>query len=70
MGRDAACKTREACDPDARIKLRTVEVLRGDGGVVLDAKGKRLAMSWARDYMTGERGEQAALPALLEQGHL
>jgi len=42
-------------DPDAKIKFLAAEALRGVGGLVLDAKGKRFANELGRrDYVTGE----------------
>merc|ERR1712242_200016 len=42
-------------DPDAKIKFLAAEALRGVGGLVLDATGKRFANELGRrDYVTGE----------------
>merc|ERR1712060_592331 len=42
-------------DPDAKIKFLAAEALRGVGGPVLDANGKRFANELGRrDYVTGE----------------
>merc|ERR1712070_963603 len=42
-------------DADAKIKFLAAEALRGVGGLVLDAKGKRFANELGRrDYVTGE----------------
>merc|ERR1712113_1050301 len=42
-------------DPDAKIKFLAAEALRGVGGIVLDADGKRFANELGRrDYVTGE----------------
>jgi flavocytochrome c len=42
-------------DPDAKIKFLAAEALRGVGGIVLDASGKRFANELGRrDYVTGE----------------
>jgi len=42
-------------DPDAKIKFLAAEALRGVGGLVLDAEGKRFANELGRrDYVTGE----------------
>ena len=42
-------------DPDAKIKSSAAEALRGVGGLVLDANGKRFAYELGRqDYVTGE----------------
>merc|ERR1719350_2506058 len=42
-------------DPDAKIKFLAAEALRGVGGLVLDANGKRFANALGRrDYVTGE----------------
>merc|ERR1712176_1097411 len=42
-------------DPDAKIKFLAAEALRGVGGIVLDAQGKRFANELGRrDYVTGE----------------
>merc|ERR1712039_371618 len=42
-------------DPDAKIKFLAAEALRGVGGLVLDANGKRFANELGRrDYVTGE----------------
>jgi len=42
-------------DPDAKIKFLAAEALRGVGGIVLDAHGKRFANELGRrDYVTGE----------------
>merc|ERR1719469_1681626 len=42
-------------DPDAKIKFLAAEALRGVGGLVLEANGKRFANELGRrDYVTGE----------------
>jgi flavocytochrome c len=42
-------------DPDAKIKFLAAEALRGVGGLILDAEGKRFANELGRrDYVTGE----------------
>jgi len=42
-------------DPDAKVKFLAAEALRGVGGLVLDAEGKRFANELGRrDYVTGE----------------
>jgi len=42
-------------DPDAKIKFLAAEALRGVGGIVIDANGKRFANELGRrDYVTGE----------------
>merc|ERR1719487_3032553 len=42
-------------DPDAKIKFLAAEALRGVGGIVFDANGKRFANELGRrDYVTGE----------------
>merc|ERR1712172_250649 len=42
-------------DPDAKIKFLAAEALRGVGGLILDANGKRFANELGRrDYVTGE----------------
>jgi len=42
-------------DPDAKIKFLAAEALRGVGGLVLDANGRRFANELGRrDYVTGE----------------
>merc|ERR1719199_1874113 len=42
-------------DPDAKVKFLATEALRGVGGLVLDANGKRFANELGRrDYVTGE----------------
>merc|ERR1712224_52494 len=42
-------------DPDAKVKFLAAEALRGVGGIVLDAQGKRFANELGRrDYVTGE----------------
>merc|ERR1719393_98277 len=42
-------------EPDAKIKFLAAEALRGVGGIVLDASGKRFANELGRrDYVTGE----------------
>merc|ERR1719507_2478708 len=42
-------------DPDAKIKFLAAEALRGVGGLVLDANGKRFSNELGRrDYVTGE----------------
>merc|ERR1712139_683917 len=42
-------------DPDAKVKFLAAEALRGVGGIVLDATGKRFANELGRrDYVTGE----------------
>merc|ERR1711943_58710 len=56
-------------DPDAKVKFLAAEALRGVGGLVLDANGKRFANELGRrDYVTGEMEEQASIPSLPEQG--
>ena len=45
-------------DPDAKIKFLAAEVLRGVGGLVLDAHGNRFANELGRqDYVTGRCGK-------------
>ena len=45
----------ELVDPDAKIRSLAAEALRGIGGLVLDAYGKRFAYELGRqDYVTGE----------------
>merc|ERR1711904_326931 len=45
-------------DPDAKVKFLAAEALRGVGGIVLDAQGKRFANELGRrDYVTGEMGK-------------
>merc|ERR1719217_1125469 len=45
----------KADDPDAKIKFLAAEALRGVGGLVFDAQGKRFANELGRrDYVTGE----------------
>jgi len=45
----------KADDPDAKIKFLAAEALRGVGGLVFDANGKRFANELGRrDYVTGE----------------
>jgi len=42
-------------DPDAKIKFLAAEALRGVGGIVINAEGKRFANELGRrDYVTGE----------------
>merc|ERR550539_1825831 len=42
-------------DPDAKVKFLAAEALRGVGGLILDANGKRFANELGRrDYVTGE----------------
>merc|ERR1712159_422442 len=42
-------------DPDAKVKFLAAEALRGVGGLVLDAHGRRFANELGRrDYVTGE----------------
>merc|ERR1719407_314802 len=42
-------------DPDAKVKFLAAEALRGVGGIVIDAEGKRFANELGRrDYVTGE----------------
>merc|ERR1711972_38682 len=42
-------------DPDAKVKFLAAEALRGVGGLVFDATGKRFANELGRrDYVTGE----------------
>merc|ERR1712226_840396 len=42
-------------DPDAKVKFLAAEALRGVGGIVLDATGKRFCNELGRrDYVTGE----------------
>merc|ERR1719262_522430 len=42
-------------DPDAKVKFLAADALRGVGGLVFDAKGKRFANELGRrDYVTGE----------------
>jgi len=45
----------KADDPDAKIKFLAAEALRGVGGIIIDANGKRFANELGRrDYVTGE----------------
>merc|ERR1712159_370940 len=45
----------KADDPDAKIKFLAEETMRGVGGIVIDANGKRFANELGRrDYVTGE----------------
>merc|ERR1719231_565436 len=42
-------------DPDAKVKFLAAEALRGVGGIIFDANGKRFANEVGRrDYVTGE----------------
>merc|ERR1711977_766400 len=42
-------------DPDAKVKFLAAEALRGVGGLIFDANGKRFANEVGRrDYVTGE----------------
>jgi len=48
-------------DPDAKVKFLAAEALRGVGGLVLDADGKRFANELGRrDYVTGEMWKNKA----------
>merc|ERR1712118_408706 len=48
-------------DPDAKVKFLAAEALRGVGGLVLDANGKRFANELGRrDYVTGEMWKNKA----------
>jgi len=48
-------------DADAKIKFLAAEALRGVGGIVLDANGKRFANELGRrDYVTGEMWKNKA----------
>merc|ERR1719254_224928 len=48
-------------DPDAKIKFLAAEALRGVGGLVFDANGKRFANELGRrDYVTGEMWKNKA----------
>merc|ERR1719393_2123 len=48
-------------EPDAKIKFLAAEALRGVGGIILDANGKRFANELGRrDYVTGEMWKNAA----------
>lgn len=41
--------------PDAKVKFLAAEALRGSGGILLDANGKRFCDELGRrDYVTGE----------------
>merc|ERR1712100_350641 len=45
-------------DPDAKVKFLAAEALRGVGGLIFDANGKRFANEVGRrDYVTGEMGK-------------
>ena len=51
--------------PDAKIKFLAAEALRGVGGLVLDANGKRFANELGRrDYVTGEMWKNKPLVRL------
>lgn len=42
-------------EPDAKVKFLAAEALRGVGGILIDANGKRFADELGRrDYVTGE----------------
>merc|ERR1719329_1357111 len=42
-------------DPDAKVKFLAAEALRGEGGLILNAKGERFCNELGRrDYVTGE----------------
>ena len=42
-------------EPDAKVKFLAAEALRGVGGILLDANGKRFADELGhRDYVTGQ----------------
>merc|ERR1712051_319534 len=59
-------------DPDAKIKFLAAEALRGVGGLVLDANGKRFANELGRrDYVTGAAlAEDMGVPvSVLEKTH-
>merc|ERR1712046_150469 len=48
-------------DPDAKIKFLAAEALRGVGGLIFDANGKRFANELGRrDYVTGEMWKNKA----------
>merc|ERR1719229_1944272 len=48
-------------DPDAKIKFLAAEALRGVGGLIFDADGKRFANELGRrDYVTGEMWKNKA----------
>jgi len=48
-------------DPDAKVKFLAAEALRGVGGLVFDANGKRFANELGRrDYVTGEMWKNKA----------
>ena len=45
----------EQDDPDAKVKFLAAEALRGVGGIMVDASGKRFANELGRrGYVTGE----------------
>merc|ERR1712187_936833 len=49
--------------PDAKIKFLAAEALRGVGGLVFDANGKRFANELGRrDYVTGEMWKDMGVP--------
>jgi len=56
-------------DPDANINFLAAEALRGVGGLVLDANGKRCANDLGRrEHVTGEMWKnKPTIPTLLEQ---
>jgi aspartate oxidase len=42
-------------EPDAKVKFLAAEALRGVGGILVDANGKRFADELGhRDYVTGQ----------------
>merc|ERR1712190_371779 len=48
-------------DPDAKVKFLAAEALRGVGGLIFDANGKRFAKELGRrDYVTGEMWKNKA----------
>jgi len=48
-------------DPDAKVKFLAAEALRGVGGLIFDANGKRFANELGRrDYVTGEMWKNKA----------
>lgn len=50
-------------DPDAKVKWLAAEALRGCGGILLDAKGRRFANELGkRDYVSGRMWKHATPP--------
>ena len=57
-------------DADAKIKFLAAEALRGVGGIILNAEGKRFCNELGRrDYVTGEMWKSTRAPQKKGENH-